>query len=151
LAKLDQLALIGRLFGEEIFVPSLVVDEVLRPPLPPGEELCLQRFLDSCTVVVVQDSGRKSLSLSSADLAVCQLAIERDAALVLSDDKLLRSLLTVEGLVPMGTLGLLMHAAKKDILPRSAVRVCIDELVGKYNLRISIALYEHFLEKLARA
>ena len=146
LAKLDQLQLIQKLFGEKILIPLLVADEVLRPPLPPDEELRLQRFLDSTTVITVRKSKKKSLSLSPADLAVYQLALDRKASIVLSDDKLLRSLLTAEGLSPIGTLGILMHATKSKLLTKTETRNCIDNLVGQHNLRIGIELYEHILE-----
>ena len=148
LAKLDQLKLIPQLFGKNILIPSLVANEVLRPPLPPGEELRLQRFLDSTTVIPVKKSRKKSLSLSPADLAVYQLALDQKANVVLSDDKLLRSLLTAEGLSPMGTLGILIHATKNKLLTKPAARSCIDDLVGQHNLRIGIELYEYILESL---
>jgi len=148
LAKLDRLDLIERLFGKDILVPSLVSDEVLLPPLPPEEELRLRRFLDSATIVKVGKSRKQSLSLSRADLAVYQLAIERKANYILSDDKLLRALLTTEGLVPLGTIGLLMLAANKGILTKEETRSGLDELIKKHNLRISIELFERVLEHL---
>ena len=146
LAKLDQLPLIPQLFGKKILVPSRVADEVLRPPLPPGEELRLQHFLDSTTIVTVRKSRKKSLSLSPADLTVYQLALDRKANIILSNDKLLRSLLTAEGLSPMGTLGILMHATKNKLPTQPAARNCINDLVGKHHLRIGIELYEHILK-----
>ena len=148
LAKLDRLDLIGRLFGKDILVPSLVSEEVLLPPLPPGEELRLRRFLESAMIVKVGKSRKKSLSLSRADLAVYQLAIERKANYVLSDDKLLRALLATEGLVPLGTIGILMHAVNKELLTKEEARSGLDELIKKHNLRISIELFERVLEQL---
>lgn len=148
LAKINRLELIGLLFGKDILVPSLVSDEVLLPPLPAGEELRLQRFLESTIIVKVGKSRRKSLSLSRADLAVYQLAIDRKADVVLSDDKLLRALLRAEGLAPLGTLGLLMHAAEKGILSKEETRSDMDELIKNHNLRISIELFERVVEHL---
>lgn len=148
LAKLDRLDLIERLFGKDILVPSLVSDEVLLPPLPPEEELRLRRFLESATIVKVGKSRKKSFSLSRADLAVYQLAIERKANYILSDDKLLRALLAAEGLVPLGTIGLLMHAANKGVLTKEEARSGLDELIRNHKLRISIELFERVLEQL---
>jgi predicted nucleic acid-binding protein len=148
LAKLDRLGLIRQLFGTDILVPRLVAEEVLRPPLPPVEEMILQRFLSSVTVVAVSKSRKKASALSQADLAVYQLAIGRKADYVLTDDRLLRALLDAEGLVPQGTLGILMHALQKGILSKNETRRCIDDLVRKYNLRIGIELFERILERL---
>lgn len=148
LAKLNRLDLIGQLFGKDILVPSWVAEEVLLPPLPPGEEMRLQRFLDSARIIHVGKSRKKSLSLSRADLSIYQLAIDRKADYVLCDDKLLRALLTAEGLVPLGTLGLLIHATAKGLLSKEETQSDIDQLINNHKLRIGIELYKQVLEQL---
>ncbi len=151
LAKLDRLELIKKLFGEAIFIPKRVADEVLNPPLPPDEELTLQRFLQSVHIIYVHVSPKNQTSLSLADLSVCQLAVEQKADVVLSDDKLLRRLLQAEGLTPLGTLGLLIRAMEKGVLSKSDVRRCLGELIKKHRFRISIELFECVLEHLQNA
>ncbi len=150
LAKLDRLELIKKLFGETIFVPKRVADEVLSPPLPPDEELTLQRFLQSVHIIDVHVSRKKPTSLSLADLSVHQLAVEQKADIVLSDDKLLRRLLQAEGLTPIGTLGLLIRATEKGYLSKNKVRRCLDDLIKKHRFRISIELFECVLEHLEK-
>ncbi|MBN2685993.1 MAG: DUF3368 domain-containing protein [Pontiellaceae bacterium] len=146
LAKLNRLQLMRALFGPEIYIPSQVAEEILRPPLPPGEELLLQRFIDAVSVINTEVIRNNPQALSIADFAVHQLAVERNADLVLSDDKLLRSLLIAEGIRPTGTLGILIHAVKKNLQTKETVRKQIDTLIRQYHFRISIELYEHILE-----
>ena len=148
LAKLNRLDLISQLFGKNILVPALIADEVLHPPLPPGEELRLQRFLKTATIAKTLKSRKKSTSLSRADLAVYELAVKRKADYVLSDDKLLRTLLATEGLVPLGTLGLLVHATTKELLTKEEARNDLDQLINNHKLRISIELYKRVLQQL---
>jgi predicted nucleic acid-binding protein len=148
LAKLNRLELIRPLFGKNILVPQLVVDEVMLPTLPPDEELALQRFFEKATIEKIHPTKKKSLSLSVADMAVYDLAAERKADFILTDDRLLRRLLIAEKLVPLGTIGILIYATKKELLTKQETRSCLDDLIKKHHLRIGIELFKRILEQL---
>lgn len=142
LGKIDQLTLLGQLFGHDIIMPRLVRDEILPPVLAPDEERRLSMFLDGCRIVDPGTIELRAHGLSHADCAILGLAREQGADLVLSDDRLLRRVAAVEGIGTIGTLGVLIRAAKQGILSTTETEELLSRLVREHGFRISTAVYD---------
>lgn len=142
LGKIQRLALLEELFAGEILLPSLIREEVLRPPLPPGEETELRAFLETCTAERVAPSQSPSAALSAADNAVFTLAKRVGADRVLADDRLLREVIRTEGIRPMGTLGVLLHARRQGLLSKAQALRDLEQLVQHHAFRIGIEVYD---------
>ncbi len=144
LAKIDQLPLIDRLFHAEVLVSSIVEKEILGPGVPPDEELSLTRFLSKCRIIDVREPERFAASLSVADNCVLTLTKNENADMVLSDDRLVRRIVTMEGFPSkvIGTIGIIVRAAKENLLHTDAAADLLGCLVREHNFRISIAVYE---------
>ena len=107
LGKLRRLGLIHRVLRADIFVPSVVRDEVLAPPLDPWESREFQRFLDGVHIQAVATPQRFALGMSRADNAVLTLAVRMKADLLVADERITRR---IAGVRSVGTLGLLLQA-----------------------------------------
>ncbi len=144
LSKIDRLPLIDQLLHADILLPSLVAAEILGPDLPPAEELLLTGFLSKCRIVDVREPEEYATSLSLADNAVLTLARNESADSVLSDDRLLRRIVTMErfGSKVIGTIGLLIRAARENLLSTDTAIDLLGQLIRDHNFRISIAVYE---------
>jgi len=142
LAKINQLPLLTGLFKAEILVPAVVRNEILGPDVPPDEERLLTGFLSGCQVVALRKPTRFAQALSYADNCILTLAVKMRANMVLSDDRLLRKTVVIEGIRVVGTIGILIRATKASLLtPKKYVKL-LDELVEEHNFRISTRVYE---------
>ena len=142
LAKINQLPLLTSLFNAEILVPVAVKNEVLGPEVPPDEERLLTGFLSSCRIIALSKPTRFAKALSFADNCILTLAAEKQADTILSDDRLLRKTAAIEGLWVIGTIGVLIRAAKSSLLTQKKSVEMLDELVKYHNFRISTRVYE---------
>jgi len=142
LAKINQLFLIHKLFNAEIFIPSVVKNEILGPNVPPDEERLLTVFLSKCKVVDLKKTDIFAKSLSFADNCVLTLAHKKRAGIILSDDRLLRRVAVIEGFRVIGTLGILIRATKESLFPAENAADMLDHLVEEQNFRISTRVYE---------
>ena len=150
LGKIGMLSLIQELFSGEVVLPSVVRDEVIRPPLPPDEERTLLTFLQTCRVVEVDAPQRFATGLSVADNSVLTLAVRDRADLVVSDDGLLRRLAAMEQLRVIGTLGILLQACKNGRLESRQTSELLEELIQKHGFRISIEVYNAVLKEIRK-
>ena len=148
LAKIDALDWLPRLFDCAPLLPSRVAEELLRPPVPPAELRLLRAFVGRCEIVTVADPTRFSAALSDADNAVLTLAVARKAQLLLADDRVLRSMARVEGIVPMGTLGILLAAVDRRLARRDHARGKLRALVRQHGYRIGVEVYDLAMERL---
>ena len=148
LCKVGRLALIRDLLGAEILVPDAVRDEVLAPPIDPVEKAELERFLSGVRIEIVDRPRPFATGASRADNAALTLAVSMKAAVLLADDRLIRRIAMVEGIRPLGTLGVLLQAMRKGSLDRQHVRQIVDELVGSHRFRIGIELYAAVLREI---
>ena len=79
------------------------------------------------------DSPRDFVTgMSRADNAAMTLAVRLEAALLLTDDRTVRRLATVEGIRPLGTLGVLLLALRLGLVDRDEVRRLVDDLVRSH-------------------
>jgi predicted nucleic acid-binding protein len=142
LAKINQLPLLTELFAAEILVPAVVRKEVLDPKVPPDEERLLTNFLSSCKLVAMHKPTIYAKALSFADNCILTLAVKKRADMILSDDRLLRRTAALEGFRVIGTIGVLIHAAKTRLATQDKSAELLDELVEQHNFRISTRVYE---------
>lgn len=141
LGKLEQLELLNELFPSPILVPTLVRDEILAPPLPPDQRLALERFLEG---VSIEEPTQKPAvpGLSRADNAVLGLALAKRADRLLADDRILRRVAQVEGLRPLGTLGILLRATRIGLLEARDTRRLLRDLLHEHGLRLGIEVWD---------
>lgn len=149
LAKINQLSLLTKLFKAEILVPSAVHQEILGPDVPPDEERLLTAFHANCKVVNLRKPVKFAQALSFADNCILTLATREGAAMVLSDDRLLRKTAVIERFGVIGTLGVLLRATKNALLNVGATKTLIQQLVEDHNFRISTAVYDAALKALS--
>ena len=142
LSKINQLSLISQLFDPEILIPAAVRNEVLGPEVPPDEERLLTGFLSSYHIVTLNKPTRFAKALSFADNCILTLAVEKQADIILSDDRLLRKTAVIEGFQVIGTIGVLVRAAKSSFISQKQAVKLLDELVKDHNFRISTQVYE---------
>ena len=135
LEQIGQLNILRALFGT-IAVPPAVVREVTRTvDLPEWIE---QRAL-------IQNIGPLIMkaSLGQGESEAISLALESNASLVILDDRPARRLAQSLSLPVIGTLGILLLAKKRNLIP--AIKPCLEEL-SRFDFRIAPILYEQVLK-----
>lgn len=149
LGKLNCLELIQALFGEEILVPYEVVNEVLAPPVPACEEIVLREFFEKqCRIEHVKCPQYFVSAMSSADSAVLTLAIRHKADFMLVDDRIVREVALLEGIRPMGTLGIILRAVFEKHISLKEAQDYFDALIRQHRFRISINVYDALQKEL---
>lgn len=134
LEQIGHLDLLGELL-DKILVPPAVAREVSPTVhLPPWIEV---RSLD-------QSVGPRILqaALGPGESEALSLALETRAFLLLLDERPARRLAQALGLPVVGTLGILLAAKRRKLLPN--VKPCLDALLEE-DFRIAPALYERVL------
>lgn len=151
LAKIRRLDLIAGLYERDIDirVPRRVAAEVLTTDADPVEVEALESFLLQCRVETVQRPRSFATAMSRADNDALTLAIRSSADLLLCDDKLTRRMAEIEGIRPMGTLGILLNAAQRKRIPPRKARALLDQLVEFHDFRIGIAVYQSAMRVLS--
>jgi predicted nucleic acid-binding protein len=148
LAKIGNLALITSVFPGKYCIPRSVRKEVLTASISPVETVSLESFLKSCQIVAVPKPQRFATALSHADNEVLTLALRRRASFLLTDDRLLRQMAVVEGIRPMGTLGILLRSMEQGQTTKRQTRNWVETLVQKHQFRISIEVYDAVLQRI---
>ena len=93
---------------------------------------------------------RFARGMSRADNAALTLAVQRKADLLLADDRIVRRVATMEGIRPLGTLGVLLLAMRQGQLQGSEVRRIVDDLIAAHGFRIGVELYAAVLREVDR-
>ena len=147
LAKIRCLDWVQALFGPDIRVAPAVREEALPPRVDAAEASALEAFFAACSVVPVR---RRSFSsaMSGADNETLALAVQCRADLLLCDDRILRLMTEAEGIRPIGTLGVLLHALRAGRLSRARAKRLVDALVRLHGFRISVEVYQAVLAKI---
>ena len=148
LSKIRRLALVRSVFGRDVRVPQAVVRELLTPDVDPVEKDVIESFLERCSVESVRSPRHFAKAMSAADNAALTLALRSKADFLLCDDRIVRAMAEIEGVRPMGTLGVLLRATRKKILSNSETRQLIDLLVSTHHLRIGIEVYQAVMKEL---
>ena len=150
LGKVRRLALIHRVLGGDVVIPRQVRDEVLARPLDPAESDELHRFLATVRMERVDRPRAFAAGMSRADNAALTLAVRLGADLLLTDDRTVRRLAAVEGIRPLGTLGVLLRAVRRGLVERAEVRRLVDDLVRSHGFRIGVELYAEVIREIDR-
>ena len=134
LEQIYHLVLLRNLF-ETLVVPPAVVTEV-------EANVVLPSWIE--TVSLNEKIGPLILraSLGPGESEAISLALETDARLIILDDRPARRLAQSLKLTVIGTLGILLLAKKKGLIP--AVKPLIDGLI-EFDFRVAPALYEQLL------
>ena len=148
LAKIRQLDLIHALLGRDIRLPQAVRRELFAGPIDPVERDHLDEFLADCRIETVRRPRCFASAMSAADNAALTLALRCNADHLLCDERVTRSMAEIEGIRPLGTLGLLLRAVDKRLIPGAEARRLIDLLVSTHNFRIGVEVYQVVLARL---
>ncbi len=117
LAKARQLGLLT-LLADEILLPNAVVREIRRGASDDPGRLALEAGFGTPTATGRIPAAVRALStLDSGERAVLTLARKRGDSIVLVDDKRGRSGADALGIPKIGTLGVIIAARKKRLLP----------------------------------
>lgn len=119
---------------DELFLPEPVADEVSRQPDEPGAALLKtggfdiirigERVKDHATWLSIRNE------ISFADGSVLAVAKQRTVPLVLTDDLDVRDAAKMLGVRPVGTIGLVIRAAKHSLLSRAEALEKLSLLEG---------------------
>lgn len=151
LAKIRRLELIRLLWAGDLWVPKSVASEVLAGCVAPIEIGLLEDFLQCCHVETIRRKRRFAVAMSQADNDALALALQVGAAILFCDDKLTRRMAEVEGVRPMGTLGVLLKAMQQQLITPAVARKLLDQLIEFHEFRISIPVYQAALRVIADA
>jgi len=150
LAKIRRLALIHRLLGRDIRLPTLIRDEVLAPNVDPAEQRALETFLATCKIKTVRQPRRFATAMSRADDAALTLAIRDRAEILLCDENITRMMAEAESIRPLGTLGILLRAMRQQLISPSEAQRLLDALIQPHGFRIGIEVYRAALSEIER-
>jgi len=145
LGKIDKLWLLSELYNKRVEVLRIISDEVMRKPFNPLEEIIFNNFFNTTFTIDYRKSLLASSALSEADKILLGYAAER-RSILLTDDNLLRKVAVYEKIKVIGTLGILLLGYRKFLLNFSEAKDSVHELIQEHNFRISIEVYEKFLE-----
>ena len=151
LMKIDQLNLLNYLFGE-VQIPSAVFEELISNSRFPDES----RQIRECPFIKkinVTDKNavnllRRSTGLDAGESEAIILSDSIPASLLLMDEAKGREVAAQMGIQLMGTIGILLIANNRNLLPKDQVLECIETLkiTGRH---ISDKLYKQLIKKLS--
>ncbi len=150
LAAVGHLDLLHELY-ETILLPTAVLDELtaVEPPAPALQEL---QSADWFQVVEVREPAliaALELGLDRGEAEAIALAVEREADLLLLDERKARAVARRLERPVIGVLGVLVEAKRRQLLP--AVRPVLDELLTRAGFRISGSLRSRVLQETGEA
>jgi predicted nucleic acid-binding protein len=86
--------------------------------------------------------------MSAADNAALTLALRCKADFLLCDERATRSMAEIEGVRPLGTLGILLRAALSKLISAKEAKRMVNLLVSTHDFRISVEVYQAVLDAL---
>jgi predicted nucleic acid-binding protein len=119
LAKADRLHLLNDLC-RELLVPEAVVAEVLAGPSSDPARQTLQRGWGLTVAPQSIAPGLLEWGLGAGETAVLAVALERRPATAVLDDAAARTCAKALGIEVIGTLGVVLRAKRKAIIPSAA-------------------------------
>ena len=148
LGKIRRLDLVHKLLGRDIRVPQAVRRELLVSGMDPIEKEVIEGFLADCSVERVRTPRRFAAAMIAADNAALTLAVRCKADFLLCDERVTRTMAEIEGVRPIGTLGILLRATREKIISPREARRLVDLLISTHNLRIGIEVYQVVVREL---
>jgi predicted nucleic acid-binding protein len=145
LAVIGHLELLKHLY-ERVFIPEAVYQEITESDAErPGaaevralEWIITQPVQNETVVHALQGE------LDHGEAAAIALAVERQADVVLIDERRARAAATRLGLNVVGVLGVLVEAKHKALVPR--LKPVLDDLIARAGFWVSAQLYERVLQ-----
>lgn len=119
LAKVDRLHLLRDLC-KELLVPEAVVTEILAGPLSDPARQALQTAWGLAVAPQRISPDLLEWGLGPGETAVLAVALERSPATVVLDDAAARTCAKALGIEVIGTLGVVLRAKKRAIIPSAA-------------------------------
>jgi predicted nucleic acid-binding protein len=152
LAKLKQLEILAELY-QKVHIPEPVHREVVTQGLARGapDALTLHLFLQrrDWPIVTVSNSLISSYTpaviLDPGEMAVLALAQTFEDPLVLLDDEVARSEARRLELRVRGTLGILVHAFRRQLLSYNQIELLLEEVAARPDIWISAGLCEQVM------
>lgn len=135
LEQIGQLDILHALLGT-IVVPPAVVEEVKSSVALP-EWIEQRAFAQNIGPLIM------GASLGQGESEAIGLALESKSQLIILDDRPARRLAQSLSLPVIGTLGILLAAKNKNLIP--SVKPCLEELL-RFDFRIAPVLYEQILK-----
>lgn len=142
LAAVGQLDLLGALYGQ-IIVPQAVRNEVAAGGDRPGVNALARSWIEIRSVRNWLSVTTLQLELGAGESEAIVLAAETGADLVLLDEHKGRTIATRLGLKVVGSLGILVSAKHRGLLP--AVRPVMEDLIHESGFRVSLDVFERAL------
>jgi len=141
-AILNKLSILDQIF-DDIYIPRAVYEELTKKNKPHAQKLKefaqtrVKQIQNRLAVQFLQ----KELDMGESEAIV--LAIENNIIDILIDEYKGRQIAQSQGLLPIGTIGVLLQAKKMGLIRK--VKPELDELVANHR-RISHQLYDKALE-----
>jgi len=139
LAAIAQLDLLHQLYGT-ILIPEAVYEELTRFNVPGSVEVQTLSWIETVTVVNTKLVVQLELELDSGEASAIALAIERQATLLMLDERRGVQVATRYGLRVQGVLGVLLRAKAQGMIP--LVRPLLDSLVNDAGFWMTNNLYQ---------
>lgn len=139
LALLDKLDLLNSLF-DQVFVPEEVYRELTQKEKPYYDKFItylegkVKKVKDQTSVNILKND------IDAGEAEAIVLALEEGIKDILIDDNKGRTKAKMNGLVPIGIVGLLLRAKQKGMV--SEIKPLLDKLMNNKR-RVSQHLYEH--------
>ena len=134
LEQIQHLFLLENLFETIVVPPAVVAETENSVVLPPWIEVAALN--EKIGPLILR------ASLGPGESEAISLALETDARLIILDDRPARRLAQSLKLTVIGTLGLLLLAKRKELIP--SVKPLIDGLI-EFDFRVAPTLYEQLL------
>ncbi|NUQ62763.1 MAG: DUF3368 domain-containing protein [Pirellulales bacterium] len=134
LEQIGQLPILKGLFGT-VAIPPAVAREIA-PTVSPPEWIQQQQLTQPIGPLIL------GTSLGAGESEAIALGLEIQSRFVVLDDRAARRLAQALGLSVIGTLGVLLAAKRRNLLP--AVRPCLDGLLN-HDFRIAPSLHAQVL------
>ncbi|MDY0169252.1 MAG: DUF3368 domain-containing protein [Thermoguttaceae bacterium] len=148
LAFLEALAVLEKLFGT-VVIPPAVAHELRNPARPVrGEsppDLSLYPFIEVRSPVGQARVAELTEELDRGESEAIVLAHELGCPAILVDEMAGREVAVRQGLVPLGTAGILLRAKRAGVL--GEVRPLLDRLVGELGFFIADSLRHSILDQ----
>lgn len=129
---------------EEIIIPMSVKNEL---DVIPAQKIFLEK-VDWIKVEKVSSQSLKNKLLETLDIGEAEaiaLTIEKNASLLIIDEKIGREISKSYNLSIIGMLGVLIEAKEKKII--SHIKPILDDLIGIAKFRIAPTLYKRVLQQ----
>lgn len=142
LAKVGQLDLLRDL-SKELLIPEAVVAEILAGPPSDLARLALEHGWGTTVGASHISSDLLEWGLGPGETAVLAVAIDRGSATAILDDAAARTCAKALGIKVMGTLGVVLRAKRKGIIPSAGNVLKSLQVAG---LRLDNAMVRSVLE-----